>query len=504
LLEKVVQPFARLSDPTERRSFSKRQILNLCCGLFGVQIVWGLQNANTSRIFQTLGARVDDLPILWIAGPIAGLLVQPIIGEWSDRTTGRWGRRRPFMTIGALMTAFALVVMADAGTVLAAALALWLLTFSINIVMEPFRALMGDLAPADARDEGFAMQVLFIGAGAVFASILPWIFVHWLAIPPAGAPGQMAPAVRASFLTGAAGLLLTVTWTVATTRERPISASGQSRAETMTAIDRGRRSLVLKRGAAWTLLGIAIAVANGTWTQRREGYLLAAIVALFGGLHWLAGRSFANARNPLVAIATEVIGMPRAMRRLALVQFFTWFALFALWVYAVPAVAQRYYGDPAPGSIAYESAANWVGVLFAEYNAAAALAALALPSVAAQLGRPKTHALFLAVSALGLTGLVTAPTAGWLWLAVVAIGLGWASILAIPYAIVATAVPPERMGVYMGIHNVFLVLPQLAAAAILGPLVRVVLHGNVAGAIIVAGGAMLAGSAAALTIPTID
>jgi maltose/moltooligosaccharide transporter len=272
----------------------------------------------------------------------------------------------------------------------------------------------------------------------------------------------------------------------------------------MTAIDRGRGSRVLKRGAAWALLGIAIAVANGVWTQRREGYLLAAVITLFGALHWLAGRSFANARNPLVAIATEVIGMPRAMRRLALVQFFTWFALFALWVYAVPAVAQRYYGDPAPGSIAYESAANWVGVLFAVYNGVAAFAALALPGIAAQLGRRKTHALFLAVAAIGLTGLVTAPTTAWLWLAVVAIGLGWASILAIPYAIVAAAVPPERMGVYMGIHNVFLVLPQLAAAAILGPLVRVTLHGNVAGAIIVAGGAMLAGAAVALTIPSID
>jgi maltose/moltooligosaccharide transporter len=504
LLEKVAHPFARLREPYERRSFSKGQILNLCCGLFGVQIVWGLQNANTSRIFQTLGARVDDLPILWIAGPIAGLLVQPIIGEWSDRTTGRWGRRRPFMTVGALLTALALMVMANAGTVFAAALALWLLTFSINIVMEPFRALMGDLAPADSRDRGFAMQVLFIGAGAVLASALPWIFVHWLAIAPAGTPGQMAPAVRASFLTGAAGLLLTVMWTVMTTPERPLLANGRSRAESMTAIDRGPGSQVLKRGAAWTLLGIAIAVANGVWTQRREGYLLAAVIALFGGLHWLAGRSFANARNPLVAIATEVIGMPRAMRRLALVQFFTWFALFALWVYAVPAVAQRYYGDPAPGSIAYESAANWVGVLFAVYNGVAAFAALALPRIAAGLGRGKTHALFLAVAAIGLTGLVAAPTTGWLWLAVVAIGLGWASILAIPYAIVAAVVPPDRMGVYMGIHNVFLVLPQLAAAAILGPLVRVALHGNVAGAIIVAGGAMLAGSAVALTIPTID
>jgi maltose/moltooligosaccharide transporter len=477
---------------------------NLCCGLFGVQIAWGLQNANTSRIFQTLGARIDDLPMLWIAGPIAGLMVQPIIGEWSDRTGGRWGRRRPFMAVGAVLTSAALVVMANAATVWTAALALWLLTFSINIVMEPFRALMGDLAPADARDHGFSMQVLFIGAGAVFASILPWVFVHWIGIAPSGTLGQMSPAVRASFGTGAAGLLLTVMWTVATTRERPFRQSGQSPARDAGMTDLSRRPKILKRGAGWAVLGILIAAANGAWAQRREGYLLAAVIGVFGGLHLLAARSLTYARNPLVAIATEVIGMPRAMRRLAIVQFFTWFALFALWVYAVPAVAQQYYGRPAPGSIAYESAANWVGILFAAYNGVAALMALALPAVVAKFGRRWTHALCLAAAAGGLTGLVIAPAPGWLWISVIAIGCGWASILAIPYAIVATVVSPQRMGVYMGIHNVFLVLPQLAAAALLGPLVRSVLHGNVAGAIVVAGGAMLAGSAFALTIPTID
>jgi maltose/moltooligosaccharide transporter len=260
----------------------------------------------------------------------------------------------------------------------------------------------------------------------------------------------------------------------------------------------------MKRGAAWVALGIAIAAADGAWVQRREGYLLAAVLAVFGGVHWLAARSVTDGRNPLVAIATEVIEMPRAMRRLALVQFFTWFALFALWVYAVPAVAERFYGNPAPGSVGYESAANWVGVLFAAYNGFAALVALALPALVAKLGRRQTHALCLAAAAAGLASFLIAPAPGWLWLSVIAIGCGWASILAIPYAIVAAVVPAERMGVYMGIHNIFLVLPQLAGAALLGPLVRVGLHGHVVGAIFAAGGAMLAGSAFALTIPDID
>jgi maltose/moltooligosaccharide transporter len=503
-LQDVAQPIASAANRPRLPALSKRQIANLCCGLFGVQIVWGLQNANTSRIFQTLGARLDDLPILWIAGPIAGLLVQPIIGEWSDRTSGRWGRRRPFMTAGAVLTSAALFAMANAGTVWAAAFALWLLTFSINIVMEPFRALMGDLAPAETRDRGFAMQVLFIGAGAVFASALPWIFVHWVGIAPSGAPGQMSPAVRASFETGAAGLLLTVLWTVVTTREGPLRQERRSLPAGDEPIDRHRQAQFMRRGAGWAALGFAIAAADAASVQRREGYLLAAVITVYGGLHWLAARSATAGRNPLVAIASEVIGMPRAMRRLAVVQFFTWFGLFALWVYAVPAVAQQYYGNPTPGSLAYESAANWVGILFAAYNGVAALVALALPRLIARLGRRRTHALGLAVAAAGLMSFVTAPAPAWLWLSVVAIGCGWASILAIPYAIVAASVPPQRMGVYMGIHNIFLVLPQLAAAALLGPLIRTVLHGNVPGAIVVAGGALLAGSVFSLTIPTAD
>jgi maltose/moltooligosaccharide transporter len=503
-----LQDVAQTGGPPSARErttpLSRRQIANLCCGLFGVQIVWGLQNANTSRIFQTLGARIDDLPILWIAGPIAGLLVQPIIGEWSDRTTGRWGRRRPFMTVGAVLTAAALVVMANAATVWTAAVALWLLTFSINIVMEPFRALMGDLAPAEERDEGFSMQVLFIGAGAVFASLLPWILVNWAGIPASSAAGQMSPAVRASFNIGAIGLLIAVLWTVATSRERPLEPAAAEARKKAEPIARTRQARLVRRGALWIVLGIAIAAADGAWFERREGYLLAAVLAVFGGLHWLAARSANGARDPLAVISSYVIGMPRAMRRLAAVQFFTWFGLFALWVYAVPAVAQRFYGNPEPGSLAYESAANWVGMLFAGYNGFAALIALILPAIVGRLGRRRTHALCLAVAALGLAALVEAPGQSWQWVAVFAIGCGWASILAIPYAIVATAVPSERMGVYMGIHNVFLVLPQLAGAALLGGFVRVGLSGDVAGAIILAGGAMLVAAALALTIPDID
>jgi maltose/moltooligosaccharide transporter len=486
-----------------RHQLSRWQLGNLCFGLFGVQIVWGLQNANTSRIFQTLGARIDELPMLWIAGPIAGLLVQPIIGEWSDRTSSRWGRRRPFMVAGALLAAIALVVMAGAKTLWAASLMLWLLTISVNIVMEPFRALMADLVPDKERDGGFAMQALFIGAGAVFASILPWAFVHWAGLPASSPAGEVPMPVRLAFYTGAAGLLIAVGWTVLSTRERPLTAADrQDRRMTDGAPE--HRGALLRRGAKWVALAVIIAAANAILLQRREGYLLAAVVGTFGGLYWLASRSGLEGRGPVEAIASEIIGMPAVMRRLALVQFFTWFGLFAMWVYTVPAVAGRYYGNPAAGTPAFEGAANWVGILFAGYNGVAALVALALPAIVRRLGRRKTHALCLAAGAAGLMGLIQVGSPAWLWLPIVAIGCAWASILSIPYAIVAQTVRPERMGVYMGIHNIFLVLPQLVAASVLGPFVGGLLNGDATGALALAGAALLVAAVLSLTVPTAE
>jgi maltose/moltooligosaccharide transporter len=487
-----------------RGQLSRWQLGNLCFGLFGVQIVWGLQNANTSRIFQTLGATIDELPMLWIAGPIAGLLVQPIIGEWSDRTSGHWGRRRPFMVSGALLAAIALVVMAGAKTLWAASLMLWLLTISVNIVMEPFRALMADLVPDRERDGGFAMQALFIGAGAVFASVLPWVFVHWAGLPASNPAGEVPLPVRLAFYTGAAGLLISVGWTVLSTRERPLAAADRGDRRLADADHPSHRRALLRRGAKWVALAIIIAVANAILMQRREAYLLAAVVGTFGGLHWLASRSGLEGKGPIDAIASEILGMPAVMRRLALVQFFTWFGLFAMWVYTVPAVAGRYYGNPAAGTPAYEEAANWVGILFAGFNGVAALVALALPKMVRRLGRRKTHALCLAAGAAGLAGLILAGSPAWLWLPIVAIGCAWASILSIPYAIVAQTVPPERMGVYMGIHNIFLVLPQLAAASLLGPFVGGLLNGDATGALALASGALMAAAIVALTIPSAE
>ncbi|QIK79915.1 SLC45 family MFS transporter [Sphingomonas piscis] len=440
----------------------------MCCGLFGVQIVWGLQNVNTSRIFQTLGADVAELPMLWIAGPIAGLIVQPIIGQWSDRTRGPLGRRRPFLLAGAFLTALSLLLMPNVTSVWTASAGLWLLTISINVVMEPFRALLADVLPEEQRDAGFAMQVLFIGSGAVFASLLPWIFGNWLGWSGGSSPDGLPPSVHAAFYTGAAGVLLTVLWSVVATREPPAPAEVAS-AGVLSKPDNARQ--LARRGGVWVLLAAGGTASVAVLDLHREGYLLCGVIAAYGVIQLLAAWPSIRFASQAGAVATAIITMPRVMRRLAWTQFATWFGLFAMWVYLVPAVANLHYGAPVAGSARYNEAADAVGILFAAYNGCAALFALLLPAIVGVLGRRGSHALCLAVGALGFAGIGAVDDPGLLWLPTAAIGCAWGSVLSTPYAMVASAVPPERVGVYMGIHNMFLVLPQLAAAAVLGPMI---------------------------------
>jgi maltose/moltooligosaccharide transporter len=457
------------------------QIWNMCLGLFGVQIVWGLQNGNTSRIFQTLGADVSDLPLLWIAAPATGLLVQPIIGHLSDRTWGPLGRRRPYLLCGAVLTAVSLAAMPSASSIWAASLALWILTASVNVTMEPFRALVADLLPEEQQTTGFAVQVFFIGVGAVLASALPWICAHLLGFEDAGGPGVLPTSVRVAFSLGAAGALGAVLWTIVTTRERPAeprpaapSAADAAR-QTSSAIGR-----LLRGGFIWMGVGLA-----GVAISTRAGldpvfYLSSAAAAMFGVAQLAAGflRRRGRASLGMLELVEDILHMPPVLRRLAIVQFFTWFGLFALWIYATPAITQRHFGGGAPGSAAYNRGADWVGVLFAGYNAVSAVVALLLPAVAARIGRRVTHALCLACGALGFLGVVLLDTPGLLWAPFIAIGVAWASILSMPYAMLAGALPPRKTGVYMGIHNLFLVLPQLVASMLMGPLVWRLFHGD--------------------------
>ncbi|MES2054413.1 MAG: MFS transporter [Pseudomonadota bacterium] len=477
----------------------------MCFGLFGVQIVWGLQNVNTSRIFQTLGADVDQLPILWIAAPITGLLVQPIVGHLSDRTWGPLGRRRPYLFGGALLTALALLVMPNTTTLWSASVMLWVLTASVNIAMEPFRSFVADTLPEEQRDAGFAMQVFFIGVGAVFASALPWMLTHWFGISGQAPPGALPPSVRFAFYIGAVTLIVAVTWTVFTTSERPPASlmADMARRPTQVTTPMASGGAMAWRGAAWTLGGSVLGLVTAIEGYRREVFLLAAIAVMFGltqvAAAWL--RRHGRASQGLLQIVDDIILMPAVLRRLAIVQFFTWFGMFALWIYAIPAVAAHHFDTNDVSSAAYGQSADLVGILFAGYNGVAAIAALSLPRLERLIGRRKSHALCLTLGALGLAGFPLIDDPSLLWIPILGIGCAWASILSAPYAMVASAVPPDKMGVYMGIHNIFLVLPQLVASAILGLLVEQTFDGQAISALGLAAAALIIAAAIALTIP---
>ncbi len=481
------------------------EIWNMSCGLFGVQVVWGLQNVNTSRIFQTLGANVDQLAILWIAAPITGLLVQPVIGHLSDRTWGRLGRRRPYLLAGAILTAAALFAMPNAPTLWAASLMLWVLTASINVAMEPFRALVADTLPEDQHTTGFAIQVFFIGIGAVLSSALPWALSHWFGISGRAEAGMLPPSVRIAFYIGGISLLVAVAWTVLTTGERPpesLAADAPELIEHHVPTSEGAAVLV-RSGLLWLLGGGAIAALAAAGHYEREIYVLAAIAACFGIAQLLAVRLRRSGRASLglLQIVEDILHMPPVLGRLAIVQFFTWFGLFTMWIYSIPAVAARHFGTSDAASAAYNASADWVGVLFAGYNGVAAIVALALPAIAARVGRRLSHALCLALGAIGLAGFLVIDDPAMLWLPAVGIGCAWASILSMPYAMLSSAVPPRKMGVYMGIHNMFLVLPQLVAATVLGGIVDHLFGGQAILALGLAAASLLLAALFALAIP---
>lgn len=497
----IAEPPISGEVPVPRRFAAENlHIWSMCFALFGIQIVWGLQNANTSRIFQVLGADLGALPALWIAGPITGLIVQPIIGHLSDRSRSRFGRRRPFLLVGGMLTAISLLIMPNASTLWAAIAALWLLTASINIAMDPSRALVADNLPHAQRARGYAVQVFFIGTGAVFASSLPWMLVNWFGVPNEAVRGVLPPAVRYAFYIGSACLLVSVLWTVAFTRERPAAGDAPlaDRPPPMTAGgDFMRGSWAAIGGAALLLLSVAL---GWQW----EVIVLAAAALLIGAALLAAGKMRARGDGALglLQIVEDFMRMPGALRRLAVVQFFTWFGLFAMWIYAAPAMARAHFGTTNAESASLNAAADWVGILFAGYNGVAAIAALLLPALSTRIGERPTYALCLLGGALGMAGFVVIPDSRWLWLSSLGIGLAWAAILSLPYAIIVNAVPAAKVGVYLGIHNIFLVIPQLVAAIALGPVVLHLFGGEPIMALALAAVFLALAACAALLIPS--
>ena len=476
------------------------QIWNMCFGFLGIQFGFALQNANVSRIFQTLGADMEQVPGLWIAAPLTGLLVQPVVGYFSDRTWTRLGRRRPYFLAGAILATLALFVMPNSPALWIAAGTLWILDASINISMEPFRAFVGDQLPPSQRASGYAMQSFFIGVGAIVASLLPWLLAKAGVANTAG-PGEVPDTVRYAFYLGGLVLFAAIGWTVLRTREYPpeVLASFDDTPATDAAVAHAAARAPTAVAGAWLLAGLALAALIVWRGWDRMLYVLAGMAIAYGVLLFVSRVLRPGSMVP--AIIGDLRTMPRTMRRLAIVQFFSWFALFAMWIYTTAAVAGTHFGSSDPTSAAYNEGANWVGVLFAAYNGFAALAAIAIPWMVRALGLRLTHLVNLWLGAAGLLSFLLVRDPQWLLLSMVGVGFAWASILSLPYAMLSDSVPATKMGVYMGIFNFFIVIPQLVAASLLGFLLKSLFGGQPLWALVLGGASLALAGLCVLAIP---
>jgi maltose/moltooligosaccharide transporter len=401
---------------TRRPQLSFREMFNMSFGFLGIQFGWGLQLANMSAIYERLGARPDEVPILWRAAPVTGLLVQPIVGALSDRTWGPLGRRRPYFLTGAILASIALFFMPTSSALWVAASLLWILDGSINISMEPFRAFVADKLDVTQRTAGFVMQSFFIGIGASLANALPFLF-RVMGVTGTTASG-IPLTVKYSFQVGAVVFLLAVLWTVFTTSEFP--------PEDLAAFERARRSRSAPQRA----------------------------VALFA------------------EIGNAIVEMPKTMKQLAVVQFFTWLGLFCMWMFFGLTVARHVFGATDPASERYAQGVEWGGLMFSVYSITCFAVAFLLPKLAAATSRKMTHAVALACGGLGLLSVSMIHDKYLLVLTMVGVGIAWASILSMPFAILSGALPPHRMGVYMGVFNFFIVIPEILAALLFGRIIR--------------------------------
>jgi maltose/moltooligosaccharide transporter len=438
------EPAAGLKPAQSKPPLSFWQIWNMSFGFLGIQFGWGLQMANMSAIYGYLGADPNSLAILWLAAPVTGVIIQPLIGQSSDRLWTRLGRRRPFILGGAILASLALVLMPNCSAVWMAAGLLWVLDGTINASMQPFRALVTDNLPEEQNAQGFAIQSLFIGLGGTIASALPWMMTNWFGVASEGAgQGRIPLSIRLSFYIGAAAFMGAVLWTVFTTSEYPPS-------EAELAAIRGRK------------------------------------------FDWTLG---------LGDIFKLVFHLPRRMWELGLVQFFTWIGMFAMWVYFSPAVAKNIFHASA-GSPEMEAAGSWSGFCFAAYNAVCFIFSFVLMWGTKYTGPKLMHILCLAAGALGLASVPMASDKYHLLIAMTAVGIAWASILSMPYAMLAPALPKEKVGVMMGMFNLFIVLPQIAASGLLGYILKHCLHSEPVNALVLGGASM--GLAAVLTLLVVN
>jgi maltose/moltooligosaccharide transporter len=532
------------------------QIWNMSFGFLGIQFGFALQNANVSRIFESLGAEIASIPILWIAAPVTGLIVQPIIGYMSDNTWNRLGRRRPYFLIGAIFASLALIIMPNSPYLWVAAGMLWILDASINVSMEPFRAFVGDMLPPEQRTRGFAMQSFFIGIGAVVASGLPYVMTNWLGISNVAdvAAGETIPrSVKYAFYAGAVVFFLSVLWTVIRTREySPEELAEFEAAHSDDEIKKRHKSdeilpasRFLKNAPIWIFLGLLLTAAVYYFRFEAELYILTAGITLFGLIQALTALLVGKFNNHggFVVVINDLFRMPKTMRQLAVVQFFSWFALFAMWIYTTAGVTSHIYNmkldsaevqelhtiaaelrnnpeanwftrlEAIDGELAayqsqiiagksnvvasmrvvtffredkgievssglaqtlqrieqeYNDGADWVGIAFSAYNGFAALFAFFLPLLARWTNRRFTHMIALTAGAIGFVSIYFISNPLLIIVSMLGVGIAWASILSMPYAILTGSLPAHKMGTFMGIFNFFIVIPQILAATILG------------------------------------
>jgi len=487
------------------------QIWNMSFGFLGIQFGFALQNANVSRIFETLGAKIDEIPILWIAAPVTGLIIQPIIGHLSDNTWGKLGRRRPYFLVGAVLASLALLIMPNSPTLWIAAGMLWIMDASINISMEPFRAFVGDMLPSEQRTLGFSMQSFFIGIGAIIASALPYIMTNWLGFSNISAEGEIPQSVKFSFYIGAIIFFLAVLWTVISSKEYSPDELKKYTSESSSLNENNSILIDAKRlflfAFCWVLIGILGFIVLYFFLHETDFGLYVLFVGSFiFGLVLFTASFFQTQKcqNSFLIVINDLLNMPKTMKQLAVVQFFSWFALFAMWIYTTPAVTHHIYGTDDPLSHSYNEGADWVGVLMSVYNGFAAIMAFFLIWLAKKTNRKTVHAISLSVGALSLLSFYFIKNPQLLLISELGIGLAWASILAMPYAILAGSIPASKMGTYMGIFNFFIVIPQITAAAILGFFVRNIFANEAIYALLLGGFSMIIAAVAVIFVDDKD
>lgn len=447
----------------EKRRLSFWEIWNMSFGFLGIQMGFALQNANASRILQIFGADVHELSWFWIIAPLMGLVVQPIIGHYSDKTWGKFGRRKPFFLVGALLASIGLILMPQAEIFIAFLPALWvgagmlmIMDASFNIAMEPFRALVGDNLRTDQRTLGFSVQTALIGFGAVIGSLLPYVLTNYFGVSNRDENGGVPMHLILSFVIGAAILVVSILVSIFSAKEYSPGELAQFEDE---------------------MVHQETKVADAD-----------------------------PKKSSLLDIFDDFRKMPTTMRQLSWVQFFSWFGLFGMWVFTTPAIAHHIYGLPISDSKseAYQNAGDWVGVLFGIYNLVSAFYAFALPYIAKKFGRKLTHSISLIVGGIGLISIYFVPNENWLILSMVAVGIAWASILSMPYAILAGSISPMKMGVYMGIFNFFVVIPQIVNALIGGPLVKYLYNDNAIFALVTSGISFLIAAILVVKVKDVD